>query len=149
MKTVILSISVIFMAFIYVNAQNPNNELDLANPNASEITFDSDNHDFGNIKKMINASYEFKFKNTGKSPLILSGVNPSCGCTTPTWPKEPILPGKSASIKVVYDSKSLGIFNKSITVISNAKNSPVVLYIKGNVFESKTKTSKNKKINKK
>ena len=145
MKRAILSISFIFMAFIYVNAQDPNNELDLANPNASEITFENDTHDFGNIKKMINATYEFKFKNTGKSPLILSGVNPSCGCTTPTWPKEPILPGKSASIKVVYDSKSLGIFNKSITVVSNAKNTPVVLYIKGNVVEATTKASKKKK----
>src|ERR1035437_4685405 len=76
---------------------------------------------------------EFSFINKGKSPLILSNVQASCGCTVPEWPKEPILPGKTGSIKVKYNTNNPGAFNKSITVKSNAINPTVILQIKGNV----------------
>ncbi|TAL61763.1 MAG: DUF1573 domain-containing protein [Bacteroidetes bacterium] len=104
-----------------------------ANPNAPEIFFDETSHDFGTLQKGDECSFEFKFKNTGKEPLILANCQASCGCTTPACPKEPIAPGASASIKVKYDSNRVGVFNKTVTVTSNAKNSPVTLTIKGKI----------------
>lgn len=106
-----------------------------ANPNAPEITFPKVEHDYGTVTKGGNGDCEFTFKNTGKEPLILSNVRSSCGCTVPSWTREPVLPGKEGSIKVRYATSRVGMINKSITVESNAKNSPVILKIKGNVIE--------------
>jgi hypothetical protein len=100
----------------------------------AEISFDKDVHDYGNIKQNANGTCEFKFKNTGKEPLIISMARGSCGCTVPDWPKEPIKPGESAVIKVNYDTKRVGPINKTVTISSNAKNEPnKILTIKGNV----------------
>src|ERR1700740_953826 len=103
-------------------------------PNAPELKFDNEIIDYGVIDYDANTVREFKFKNTGRSPLILSNVQVSCGCTNVDgWPKEPIAPGKTATFKVKYDSKRVGKFDKKITVMSNAKNPSVVLTIKGEV----------------
>jgi hypothetical protein len=97
------------------------------------IKFETTEHNFGNVPQgPPSATYVFKFKNTGKAPLILSEVLTSCGCTTPEWSKEPVLPGKSGEIKVGYNALSLGGFSKTITVRSNA-GADVVLTILGNV----------------
>lgn len=96
------------------------------------IVFESEVHDFGTVPEGPNADYEFKFKNTGKEPINLQTVNASCGCTTPSWSKEPVLPGKTGSIKASYATKGRpGGFTKSITVVSNAGTK--VLTIKGTV----------------
>lgn len=101
---------------------------------APEITFTALEYDYGTIFVGEDGTCEFKFKNTGKEPLVLSNVYSSCGCTVPTWPKEAIMPGKTATIGVKYDTKRIGVINKKITVISNAEvNSKVELHIKGNV----------------
>lgn len=103
-------------------------------PNAPELKFDSEVIDYGVIEYDGNTLREFKFKNVGKSPLILSNVQVQCGCTNVDgWPKDPIAPGKTGSFKVKYDSKRPGKFDKKITVTSNAKNPTVVLTIKGEV----------------
>jgi hypothetical protein len=102
-------------------------------PNAPEVTFNKTVHNYGALRKDADGRCEFTFTNTGTEPLILSNVKSSCGCTVPTWPKEPIQPGKSGTIKVVYDTKLIGAFEKTVTVISNAKNGTVVLTIKGDV----------------
>lgn len=100
----------------------------------AQITFDKDVHDFGEMKQGGDASYEFKFKNTGTGPLVISNARGSCGCTVPQWPQEPIKPGESNSIKVTYDSKRVGPINKSVTITSNADNEPTkVLRITGNI----------------
>ena len=95
------------------------------------IVFEKITHDYGTIEQGGDGNTEFKFTNKGKSPLVLSNVKASCGCTVPEWPKEPILPGKSGSIKVKYNTANAGTFGKTITVNSNAINSTVVLSIKG------------------
>ena len=105
------------------------------NPNAPEITFENKLYDYGSILKNGNGNTEFVFKNTGKSPLLLLDVKPSCNCTTPVWPKEPIMPGKTGTIKVLYDTKEVGVFSKTITVTSNASNNKVELTIQGEVYE--------------
>lgn len=99
------------------------------------ITFESTVHDYGTIEQGSDGTYEFKFTNDGKSPLILSNVRSSCGCTVPSWTKEPVAPGKEGSIKVVYNTQNVGNFSKTVTVSSNAKNSQVVLQIKGSVVK--------------
>lgn len=98
-----------------------------------EITFESMTHDYGNITQGDNGTCNFVFKNTGKADLILTNCRASCGCTVPEWPKEPIAPGKKATIKVTYNTQRIGAINKTITVESNAVNNRVVLNIKGNV----------------
>jgi|TARA_Y100000385_G_scaffold260701_1_gene290795 hypothetical protein len=99
---------------------------------AQEISFEKELHDFGTFQQNGDGLYEFKFTNTGDAPLIISNSKGSCGCTVPVWPKEPIGPGKSNVIRVKYDTKRIGAFNKSITITSNAKLDPTkVIRIKG------------------
>ena len=103
------------------------------NPNAPEILFDVESHDFGTFDQGGDGTFEFKFKNTGKEPLIISNAQGSCGCTVPKWPKDPIAPGHSDVIKVTYDTKRVGGFTKTVTLTSNAKTQTKVLTIKGNI----------------
>jgi hypothetical protein len=98
------------------------------------IIFTQTMFDYGTIDVGSSGSCEFKFTNGMKTPLVVSNVKPSCGCTVADWTKEPILPGKTGVIKLNYNTKIPGAFNKSITVNSNAKNATVTLQIKGNVI---------------
>ncbi|MEW6773928.1 MAG: DUF1573 domain-containing protein [Bacteroidota bacterium] len=108
-------------------------------PNAPDIKFESEVVDYGVISYDSDGIREFKFKNVGKSPLTITNVQGECGCTAttidgkPGWPQEPILPGKTGSIKVKYDTKRIGRFEKNITVTSNAKYPVMKLKIKGEV----------------
>lgn len=97
----------------------------------AEITFTKDLHDFGTINKGDNGTTEFTFKNTGKEPLIIANAQGSCGCTVPVWPKEPIAPGATSTIKVTYDTKRVGAFTKTVTITSNAQTASKVITIKG------------------
>ena len=109
--------------------------------NGAEIEFEKTVHDYGNVPYNGNGECEFRFTNTGNEPLIVQKPKSSCGCTIPTWPKEPILPGESEVIKVTYKTNRPGIINKTVTVTSNAtKNSTVVLRIKGTVMDQPTET---------
>jgi len=100
----------------------------------STIKFGRETHDFGEVKEGDLATYEFEFTNSGNQPLIVSNVQPSCGCTSPFWTKEPIMPGQKGTIKATYNSQGRpGVFNKSLTVVSNASNATTTIYIKGMV----------------
>lgn len=127
MKKTIFALLAFGLMTLGLNAQ-----VDPATTNDS-IIFDKVVHDYGTISKGSDGSSAFTFTNKGKSPLILSNVRSSCGCTIPQWPKEPIAPGKTGTIKVKYDTNRVGPINKSITVLSNAANASVVLRIKGTV----------------
>lgn len=136
MKKVILSLGFALCLGLIATAQvapTPTTTITPPNPNAPELFFGETTHDFVVLQKGDECSYEFKFKNTGKEPLILANCQASCGCTTPSCPKEPIAPGASGVIKVKYDSNRVGVFNKTVTVTSNAKNSPITLLIKGKI----------------
>lgn len=114
----------------------------------AEIKFDKLVHDYGSVNQGADGNCEFKFTNTGTEPLVLSNVTTSCGCTVPSWPKEPILPGKTGIIKVNYTKmNSVGTISKQITVISNAKNGTIVLSIKGSVLETPKVISPEKPVN--
>jgi hypothetical protein len=137
MKRVVFSFALlIFTAFI-LHAQDAAQPQPV-NPNAPEISFDKTVHDYGTIVQGTDGTCEFKFTNTGKEPLILSKPQSSCGCTVPTWPQEPILPGKSDVIKVTYNTNNVGGINKTVTVTSNATTARVVLQIKGTVTAKPT-----------
>jgi hypothetical protein len=99
------------------------------------IQFGEMSHDFGTINEGTRASDDFEFTNTGDSALLLINVQASCGCTVPTWPKQPIKPGQKDKISVVYNSEGRpGEFHKSITVTTNMKQDNVkIIYIKGTV----------------
>ena len=106
-----------------------------------EITFEKLVHDYGQIYQGENGECEFVFKNTGKAELVLTNCRSSCGCTVPSWPKDPIPPGKKAVIKVKYNTQRIGQINKTITVESNAVNDRVVLKITGNVNPKPSETA--------
>ena len=104
-----------------------------------EIEFEKVVHDYGDVPYNGNGECEFRFTNTGTEPLLVQKPKSSCGCTIPSWPNEPILPGESDVIKVTYRTNRAGNINKTVTVTSNAvKNSTVVLRIKGRVLDQPT-----------
>jgi hypothetical protein len=90
-------------------------------------------HNFGKVKQNEPAAFEFKATNIGTVPLQIYSVERSCGCTTPEWTSAPIKPGETGIIKVVYDSKVGGVFNKTITVKSNTKDGSATLVLTGEV----------------
>lgn len=101
------------------------------------VAFETTSHDFGNISEGGgNVSYEFKFTNTGDAPLMILTANASCGCTRPNFPKKPVEPGKSETIKVTYvPAGRPGEFHKTVTVKTNAKKQrQVTLKISGVVL---------------
>ena len=109
-----------------------------SNPNAPVITFEKTVHDFGTVPFKGVAEYEFTFTNTGKEPLIIQDCLSSCGCATPTCPKnKPIKPGEKGTIKAKFNNTHApGTFNRDFTVVSNAKNSPIKVTIKGEIAQN-------------
>jgi hypothetical protein len=115
-----------FVAALFVST------LALAQP---KINFVKEAHDFGEVPEGKIASFDYEFVNTGNQPLIVSHVQASCGCTTPFWTKEPVLPGKKGIVKASYNSQGRpGAFSKSVTVTSNAAEGAKTLTFKGNVL---------------
>ena len=98
---------------------------------------DGDTHDFGNIPSGPDVSHSFTFTNAGNEPLIIQDCNPSCNCTTPTWPKQPILPGKTGAIKLSFHTNHPGPFTKQVSILSNSitggADKRTIIYIKGTV----------------
>lgn len=135
MKKIFITIALALGFGLTGNAQE--STVPTIDPNAPEMKFETEVLDYGTVKFDANGVREFKIKNVGKSPLTVTNVQGQCGCTAttidgkPGWPQEPILPGKSASIKVKYDTKRPGPFEKNVTVTSNSKLSSVVVKIKG------------------
>ncbi|PID87948.1 MAG: hypothetical protein CSB06_02465 [Bacteroidia bacterium] len=101
----------------------------------AEMTFKGQlDYNFGKIPYDSEGTHEFVFKNTGKEALVITNVKSSCGCTIPTYSNKPVEHKKTGKISVKYDTKRTGQFHKTITVYSNAKNSPVLLHISGEVL---------------
>jgi hypothetical protein len=93
----------------------------------------AESHDFGKIKFGVPATHEFKFTNTGKTPLIITNAQASCGCTTPVWSKDLILPGGTGYVKATFNAGTIGVFTKSVTVTANVEGGIAILTIKGEV----------------
>lgn len=109
------------------------------NKNAPKAEFAKEVHDFGKVEESAGTvTTEFTFKNTGKAPLIIQRVQASCGCTTPEYTNEPILPGKTGIIKVTYSTVGRpGVFNKDVTIFTNVPDAIYKVHIKGEVVRKK------------
>ncbi len=105
---------------------------------APTMTFEENIHDFGKLIDGEVVTYKFKFKNTGNSPLLISSASASCGCTVPSYPKEPIAQGEEGAIDVQFNSSGkVGAFDKNVTIVSNTIPNQTILAIKGVVIEKK------------
>lgn len=124
MKKKVISIVALLMIVVYI----------FATSTIPTIDFTTNKKNMGVVKLGEKASCEFQFKNSGKEPLIILNVTTSCDCTTATAPKEPIMPGQSGTIKVVYDADEIGEINKQIIVRSNAETPTVILKVSGEVI---------------
>jgi hypothetical protein len=101
------------------------------------IKFDKETYSFGKVNQNNPATVEFTFTNTGKAPVIIENATAECGCTTPEYPKTPVMAGKTGKIKVTYDAKNAGSFTKRVTVkLVNVPDSKV-LTINGEVVAAK------------
>lgn len=110
----------------------------IAEADAPKVKVEQAIYEFGEITQGEKVSYTFKFKNVGKTPLIITNASATCGCTVPEYPKEPVKPGDSGEIKVTFDSTGkLGLQDKIVTVISNANPKFEELHLVGNVKERK------------
>jgi len=107
----------------------------VAENNAPIFKFEAKEVDYGVVERDSEGLKVYKFTNIGKSPLIISKVTGSCGCTVPSTPKEPIMPGASAEIQVKYDTHKTGKISKSITIFSNAQRPTIKISVRGFVKE--------------
>jgi len=102
------------------------------------IKFNEESYDFGKITEGEKVTHVFKFYNGSMQPLIITNAVASCGCTTPTWPKTPILPGKEGEISVTFDSAGkVGLQDKQITVTANTDPAQSVVHLIGEVLAKK------------
>ena len=134
MKKLLLSL-VLITGFIAVNAQDvKTTDVTQAEKSVNAtIDFESKVVDYGKIEHNADGVRKFVFKNNGTNPLIIKNAKGSCGCTVPTWSREPIAPGATSEIGVKYATNRVGKFTKTITLTTNADKRPVILTIKGEV----------------
>ncbi len=126
MKKIILLLMMLASLVAYAQQEQP------------EIKFDKTVHNFGTFsEKTPVQTAVFAFTNIGKAPLIINQAIASCGCTIPSYTKEPIMPGEKGTVKVTYNGKGKfpGHFKKSITIRTNGKVEMVRLYIEGDMKE--------------
>lgn len=106
-----------------------------AKVNGAGMNFVSETIDYGTVAYNSDGKRDFVFTNNGNKPLIITNAQGSCGCTVPTYPREPIAPGAKGVISVKYDTSRGGqAFNKTVTLTTNANPSTTTLTIKGNVL---------------
>jgi|SRR6478609_10631128 len=132
MKKVLFLMAVIAVSFAGYSQTAPA-AAPKADPSLAAFAWVSTSHDFGKIKLGVPVTHEFKFTNTSKVPLIITNVQASCGCTTPSWTKDPVMPGGSGFIKATFNAASPGVFGKTVTVTANVDPGFVQLSIKGEV----------------
>ncbi len=145
-KSIIICLAIIALVFVSckenASSKIKDSNIETAKARDSKISlgspiieFDTKEYDFGEIIEGEIIEGVFTITNMGKVDLILTEVKPSCGCTTPEWPKEAIKPGESGEIKFLFNSKGRkGKQNKSITIRSNAEKVTEIVRLKGNVI---------------
>lgn len=112
----------------------PAQTLEVANRPKTSVSFAESSHNFGEIMQDSKNTYVFKFTNTGKEPLVIENAAGSCGCTVPTYPKEPIAPGETGEIEVVYSpGKQQGEQNKTVSITANTEPNITKLNISATV----------------
>jgi hypothetical protein len=120
-----------FSAIAPVQSLTADSRVELA---ASTIAWKAETIDVGQIPQGTPKAIVYEFKNTGKTAVVITAVQGSCGCTATDYTKEPILPGKSAKITATYNAANKGAFSKTVTVTTSAETTPKVLTLKGIVI---------------
>jgi hypothetical protein len=144
-KIILTGIAVILFAACNNRTATNNGQSDTVSAvtdsaHAAVMTFENTTYNFGNITEGQKVTYDFKFKNTGESPLVILNALASCGCTVPDYPRNPLPPGKEGVINVVFNSEGKsGVQEKVITLTANTIPSTTQLYLKGEVKKAKTK----------
>ena len=150
-KYLFTGVAIVFSLLVFLSCSQQSKNSDLPagvvnNPNTADgnndtealpvISFEKDFHDFGKLISGEQVMYSFKFKNTGKSLLIISNVSTSCGCTVSSFPKQPIKPGEGSTIDVSFDSEGRhGMQSKTISVFTNTQPPTTTLRIQSQVVE--------------
>ncbi len=129
MRTIFTFLSVLFLS-LSVSAQT---ELNLD----SKISFSAEEYDFGEKPVGTPISHKFEFTNIGNKPLVLASVKASCGCTSPSWSKEPVMPGQKGMVEAQYNMAREGKFRKSVTV-KTGDGETITLYISGEAIHKKS-----------
>ena len=136
MKKVALVACLFFGIIIIAKSQAPPMEVEKGTPEIfAKFKWELTTHDFGKIPKGTPVTAEFTFTNEGSTPLIISNVKSSCGCTVADYTKEAVEPGKTGIVKAKYNAASVGAFTKSIRVTANVEGGTETLYIKGEVTQ--------------
>lgn len=140
MKKFVFTLSLLVVALIGMNGAIAQTTSEITVTEQEEpadgpkISVDKEVHDYGTIEQGGDGVCVFTVTNTGNAPLIISLCKGSCGCTVPKCTKEPIAPGATTEVTVKYDTKRVGMINKTVTITSNAVNAPrKTLRIKGKV----------------
>jgi len=140
MKNFTLLICLVFVATMTFGQDNEATEI----PPGPYMTFEEDAHDFGDITQGDRVEFVFNFENTGDSPLIITNIKVTCGCTATDWMRDPIPPGMKSSITVKFDSTGkLNKQNKVITIVSNASNPKPQIKIVANVLPKEGNSGNN------
>lgn len=140
---IILCVGIIAFSITSCNNNRISSDI-IENPNTADgkgdlsqlpsFKFENESHDFGKIMQGETVSYPFKFRNVGKSDMIISDVSTSCGCTITSFPKTPIHPGQDGTIKVSFNSAGKhGFQNKNIVIVANTQPNTLILRIKAEV----------------
>lgn len=122
MKTILLLCSALLVAGTVV-----------AHTLAAAFGWVNTTHDFGKVRQGKPVTVSYSFTNKGEAPLLVTYAKGSCGCTGVEWPKEAVLPGATGQVKATFNAASLGTFNKTVYVESNAEGGPVTLVFRGEV----------------
>lgn len=136
MNKVLFTFFALLLSVAVMAQKSPENKVPQSGP---QITFEEEEYNFGDIHQGEKAEHVFAFENSGTEPLILSNVKTTCGCTATNWPRDPIAPGGTGEIKVVFNSAGkMGTQTKVVTVFSNAVNTQAKVRMTGNVLPKKS-----------
>lgn len=125
-----------FLIVISISANAQKNRV----KSSPKISFESTSHDYGVIFAGDNGEFDFNFKNEGNSPLIISNIVSSCGCTLVKWSEDPLMPNQTGTIKVEYNTNIVGDIKRSITVSTNDQSqNRIVLILTGKVVAKTNK----------
>lgn len=131
---IVLAASALLVACNGNNSSSKAASMQVDSSQVTSVKFDEDKYDFGKVTAGEVVEHEFKFTNTGKFPLIIKSATASCGCTVPSKPEEPVMPGATASINVKFNSEGRkGLQEKNITIIANTDPSATSLRLFGEV----------------
>jgi hypothetical protein len=134
MKKVILPLAIALISVIGMHAQTTPTATPTPNPNGPSFKFEEEEFDFKKLEQGKSVSHDFKFKNVGKEPLLITDATATCGCTKPTFAKDPVKPGGTGVVSVTFNSTGkMGAQDKQITITSNAKEGTKIIHLKGDV----------------